>query len=183
MYELKIPEMELWDENEEIIIPIKKQTIQLEHSLISLRKWESKYHRPFLNDNEKTKEEIIDYIRFMTLTKNVNPIVYEYIPINEFEKITEYIKDPYTATTFSKLQDDQNKGKKKEVITAEIIYWWMIALNIPIEFEKWHLNQLTTLVKVVNIKNSPKKKMDPKAAAMERARLNKERRAKMKTKG
>lgn len=189
MIEIVIPEQhyELYDEAKEEFLPnvdIKETRIQLEHSLISLKKWEQKWHKSFLGKTENlTHEELIDYIRCMTLSHGVDPEVYNWIPKDVIEKIVAYIKDPMTATWF---RDDGLVGaqkKSREVITAEIIYYWMIALNIPVEFQKWHLNQLLTLIKVVNIKNEKPKKKDPRVAAQERAALNAKRRAEHKSKG
>lgn len=188
MLEIIIPEQhyELFDEQKEEFLPpidIKETKIQLEHSLISLKKWEQKWHKPFLGKEDINYEELIDYIRCMTLTHGVDLEVYKYIPQNIINKIIDYIKDPMTATWF---KDDNLIGAQKrsrEIVTAEIIYYWMIALSIPVEFEKWHLNQLLTLIKVVNIKNNGEKKLDKNTAAKQRAALNKLRREKYKTKG
>lgn len=188
MLEITIPDQhyELFDESKEEFLPpvnIKKTTIQIEHSLISLKKWEQKWHIPFLGNTEKTYNELTDYIRCMTLTHGVDPEIYKWIPKDVLEQVVEYIKDPMTATWF---RDNNSIGAQinsREVITAEIIYYWMIALNIPVEFQKWHLNQLLTLIKVVNIKNSKPKNKDPKIAAQERAALNAKRRSKYKSKG
>lgn len=189
MIEIVIPEQhyELFDERTEEFLPsvdIKETKLQLEHSLISIKKWEQKWHKPFLKKGEdKTYEEFSDYIRCMTLTYGVDPEVYKWIPKNVMETVTEYIEDPMTATWF---RDDALIGAQKnsrEIVTAEIIYYWMITLNIPVEFQKWHLNQLLTLIKVVNIKNGKPKKVDKRKAAQERAALNKLRREQYNSKG
>lgn len=186
MLEIIIPEEEFWDEKNETFIytsGTKGKKIQLEHSLISLRKWESKWHKPFLDEKEKTVEELNDYIRCMTLNHDVDPSAYDHIPGNILEQVTEYIKNPMTATWFSKDYSGKNLTAKKEIVTAEVIYCWMIQLNIPVEFQKWHLNQLMTLIKVVQLKSSPPKKMGKKEAAAQRRALNAQRRAKYKTRG
>lgn len=157
--------------------------IQLEHSLVSLRKWEQKWHKPFLAEEEKTYEEIIDYIRCMTLNDVKDPNIYNWLEKETIEEILKYIEDPMTATWFSEKKTKGAQKSSKEIVTAEIIYYWMIALSIPVEFQNWHLNQLLTLIKVVNIKNGKEEKTDPKEAAKLRAKLNKERRAKYKSKG
>lgn len=190
MIEVVIPEQhyEFFDEEKEEFLPpvdIKETKLQLEHSLISLKKWEQKWHKPFLGKTgELTHEELSDYIRCMTLSHGIDPETYHWIPKDVIEKIVSYIKDPMTATWFSK--DSELIGAQKnsrEIVTAEIIYYWMIALNIPVEFQKWHLNQLLTLIKVANIKNGKPQKKDKKTAAMERAALNAKRRAAYKSKG
>lgn len=188
MKEIIIPEQhyEFYDEEKEEFLPpvdIKETKLQLEHSLISLKKWEQKWHKPFLKDEDKTEEELSDYIRCMTLNHGVDPIVYRFIPNEKIKEVIDYIKDPMTATWF---RDNSLIGAQKssrEVVTAEIIYYWMIALNVPVEFEKWHLGQLLTLIKVVSIKNKGDQKMDPRVAARERALLNKQRRAKYHSRG
>lgn len=189
MLEIVIPEQhyELFDEKKEEFLPpvdIKETRIQLEHSLISLKKWEQKWHKPFLGKSDQMSyEELSDYVRCMTLSHGIDPVVYNWIPKDVVEEIVAYIKDPMTATWF---RDNDLVGAQKnsrEVITCEIIYYWMITLNIPVEFQKWHLNQLLTLIKVVNIKNSKPKKKDPRTAAQERAALNAKRRAEYKSKG
>lgn len=179
-----IPKNELFDsEKNEFIEKIEETTLQLEHSLISLKKWEQKWHKPFLNKEEKTIEELLDYIRCMTLNRNVDPEVYKHIPPNVFKEIIDYIEDPMTATWFSDNSTIGAQRSSREIVTTEIIYYWMITLNIPVEFQKWHLNQLLTLIKVVSIKNAPKKKMNAREAAQQRAALNASRRAKFNSKG
>lgn len=183
MLRITIPATELWDENKEEFITIKEQTLQLEHSLVSLSKWESKWCKPFLSKDIKTEEETLDYIRCMTITQNVDPNVYNFIPNNIREEIKEYIEAPMTATWFN---DDKNgKGGKgnSEQITSELVYYWMIAQNIPFECEKWHLNRLLTLIKVCNVKNQPPKKMSKKALMSRNAALNAARRKQLNTKG
>ena len=169
------------DNNEFIYKTVsKEQTLQLEHSLVSLSKWESKWCKPFLSKQDKTDEEILDYIKYMTLTQNVNPDVYKRLTDSNIAQINAYINAPMTATTFSK---DNSKGGAREIVTAELIYYWMIALNIPFECRKWHLNQLLTLIKVCNIKNSPPKKMSKRQTASQYAKLNAARRKQHNTRG
>lgn len=188
MLDIIIPEQhyEFYDDINEVFLPpinVKETKIQIEHSLISIRKWEQKWQKPFLQNVEKTYEEITDYIRCMTLTHGIDPEVYRWIPKSVIKEVIEYINNPMTATWFS---DNNLVGAQKnsrETVTAEIIYYWMIALNIPIEFQKWHLNQLLTLIKVVNIKNGKPKKMNKRDAARERAALNKKRREQFNSNG
>lgn len=183
MKEIVIPASDLFDDEKEIFIHLKETTLQLEHSLISLKKWEERWHKPFLKKEDKTVDEIMDYIRCMTINQSrVDPIIYQYLSMDIVNEIVSYIKDPMTATTFN----DELLGAQKssrEIVTAEIIYYWMVTYNIPVEFQKWHLNQLLTLIKVVSIKNAPKKKMGKREAAQQRAALNKARRAKYNSKG
>ncbi len=158
----------------------KEQTLQLEHSLVSLSKWESKWCKPFLSKQEKTDEEILDYIKYMTLTQNVKPEVYARLTRTNIEQINKYIDSPMTATTFSK---EATRGGAREIVTAELIYYWMIALNIPFECQKWHLNRLLTLIRVCNIKNSPPKKMSKRQTASQYAQLNAARRKQFNSRG
>lgn len=188
MLELILPKGEIWDEERERFIyydGTDGKTIQLEHSLISLKKWEEKWHKPFLGKEEKTYSEICDYVRCMTITKGIPDSAYYYIPADIMNRIVDYIQDPMTATWFTSGPTENGTPKMggKEVITAEIIYYWMISLNIPPEYQKWHLNQLMTLIKVVSIKNTPSKKMSKKDITKQNAALNAQRRAKYKTKG
>lgn len=156
MLEIYVPiSLEGWDEKKQEFIPPKTVKLQLEHSLISLSKWESKWHKPFFSTNEKSPEETIDYIKCMTLTQNVRPEIYEYLSENNIDDIQRYIGDSMTATTFS----EKNSGKgSREIVTSELVYYWMIALNIPFECQKWHINRLLTLIRVCNVKNEPPKK-------------------------
>lgn len=166
--------------------PKKEVVLQIEHSLISLSKWESKWKVPFLERNPpKTDEQTIDYIRCMTITQNVNPEVYNRIPPEIFPKILEYIQAPMSATWFSEAPKSQGgKTKSKpEVLTSEIIYYKMISHNIPMECQKWHLNRLITLIRVFNLKNSSPKKMNKKQMLEDRRAQNKARRDAMNSKG
>lgn len=128
MLEITIPAGEAYDERSGEFITFEGQTLRLEHSLLSLSKWESKWHKAFFSKKEKTPEETIDYIRCMVLTKNVNPNAYLFLTENNVQQINAYIEDPMTATTFY----DSNQGKSgNETVTSELIYYWMVALNIP----------------------------------------------------
>lgn len=168
-----------WDEVKEEFVDATTQTLQLEHSLISLSKWESKWCKPFLSAEQKTTEEVVDYIKFMTLN-SVDPDVYMHLTAENFKQIDAYINAPMTATTFS--ENKQGKANR-EVITSELIYYWMVALNIPFECQKWHLNRLLTLVRVCNIKNQPPKKRSRRETASNYAALNAARRKQMNSKG
>lgn len=182
MLEIEISSVELFDENRQEFIYIKGGKLKLEHSLLSLAKWESKWHKPFFFKGQKSVAETLDYIRCMTINPVSDPRIYDYIDNSVIEKINQYIDDPMTATTFSKTPGDA-RPYRQEVITAEIIYYWMVALNIPFECQKWHLNRLLTLIKVTNIKSNPEKKMSKKAIRERNAILNAQRRAKLHTKG
>lgn len=182
MKEIHIPACEGFDSEKQEFVNIEDTTLKLEHSLISLKKWEQHWHVSFLDANtKKTPEMWIDYIKCMTINK-VDDKVYEYLPMAVVNDVIKYIEDPMTATWFSDKDTIGASKNKNEVITAEIIYCWMIMLNIPVEFEKWHLNQLLTLIRVVNIKNNPKK-MNPKDQAAQRRSLNAARRAKYHSRG
>jgi hypothetical protein len=180
MLQITIPAVEQWDERKQEFVITKEQTLQLEHSLVSLSKWESKWCKPFLTKQEKTFEETLDYIKCMTITQNVNPEVYNYLTNKNIEEINNYINAPMTATYFS---DDKIAKTSREQITAELIYYWMIALNIPFECQKWHLNRLLTLIKVCNIKNQPPKKRNRKEIMSRNTALNAARKKQLNTKG
>lgn len=155
MLEITIPEQDCWDDAKQEFFKTKEQSLQLEHSLVSLSKWESKWRKPFLGKERKTIEETIDYIRCMTITQNVNQDIYLRIPAEIINIITKYIEAPMTATWFR--EDDNQPGgiKRSKILTAEIFYYWMIAHNIPMECQKWHLNRLLTLIRVCNIESQP----------------------------
>lgn len=183
MLEITLPALESWDEQKEEFVTFKKPlTLQFEHSLISLSKWESKYCKPFLGRGNKTDAEILDYIKFMTLTQNVKDDVYDRLvrTAGAIETIQKYIDAPMTATTFSDQGSNKSGGER---ITAELIYYWMIAFQIPSEYRKWHLNQLLTLIRVCEIKNRPQKKMKPQDVNARNAALNAERLRQLNTKG
>lgn len=178
MLELKLEEREIWDPVKREFLSVKPQTLQLEHSLISLHKWEAKWKKPFLHTELKA-EEFIDYIRCMTLNK-VNPDIYSLLSINEFKKITDYMDDSMTATT---INDRRRKKAKKEIITAEVLYAQMVLLNVPFECRKWHLNQLVTLLQVVSIKAEGPQKMSKSDMYAQQRAINARNRAKYHTKG
>lgn len=179
MLQITIPENELWDEKEEKFIYIKKTTLSLEHSLLSISKWESKWNKPFLSSKDKTIEETLDYIKCMTLNQNIPDAIYICLTEENFKAIQEYVNAPMTATTFSNLNGAQNKEK----ITSELIYFWMINFNIPFECQKWHLNRLLTLIKVCDIKNRKPEKMTKSQILQRNAELNAARRKQLNSKG
>ena len=179
MLQITIPATEQWDEINQEFLSSKETTLRLEHSLVSLSKWESKWCKPFLDKKDKTYEETIDYVKCMTLTPNVDPTIYYALTEENIKQINEYISAPMTATYIN----DNKRGGSREIVTSELIYYWMITLNIPFECEKWHLNRLLTLVKVCNIKNQPPKKMSKKSIMSRNAALNAARRKQLNTKG
>ena len=183
MLELKIETpRQIYNEQSGEFLYIKPQTIRMEHSLLSIAKWESKWHKPFLDSKEKSSDELIDYIKCMTVTQGVDPNVYYALAPSELSKIESYISDPMTATWFS--EEENKKPKSHRVITAEIIYYQMVSLGIPLEHcEKWHINRLLTLIKVCNVENSPKKKMSKKDIIKRNKMLNDARRAKLHSTG
>ncbi len=180
MLHITIPAIEQWDEINEQFINTKEQKLSLEHSLVSLSKWESKWCKPYFSKQEKTQEEIIDYVRCMTITQNVNLEIYKYLSRDNLKQINDYIDAPMTATWFS---EDKNKTENNKQITSEIIYYWMIAFNIPFECQKWHLNKLMTLIRVCDIKNQPPKKRSQKEIMSRNAALNAARRKRLNSKG
>ena len=182
MLTITIPASEYFDERTQEFFTLKEQTLQLEHSLVSLSKWESKWCKSFLSKTtEMTLEETIDYIKCMTITQNIDPSVYSRLSRSNIEEINKYIEAPMTATTF--YEDPQQKGRYKETVTSELIYYWMIALNIPMECQKGHLNRLLTLIRVCNIKNAPPKKMSKGDITRRNAALNAARRKQFNSKG
>ena len=180
MLRITIPSVEMWDESKQEFVYTKEQTLTLEHSLVSLSKWESKWHKPFLTKQDRTVEETIDYIKCMTITQNVNPDIYNYITNQNVIDVNRYLDDPMTATTFS---ETENGRTSREQITAELIYYWMVSFNIPMECQKWHLNRLLTLIRVCSVKNQPPKKMGRQELASRNARLNATRRKQFNSRG
>ena len=172
---------EYWDENKMEFVDAKTTTLQLEHSLLSVSKWESKWCKSFISSSKKlTDEEILDYIKCMTLNKNIDPKVFDHLTVANVKEIEKYIMAPMTATYFS---ETKNGKTSRETVTSELIYYWMVALNIPFECQKWHLNRLLTLIRVCNIKNQPPKKMSKKDIMSRNAALNAARRKQFNTKG
>lgn len=183
MLKITIPGREWFDDSTCEFKTTKPCVLALEHSLVSISKWEQKWHKPFLSSgfSQKTPEEWLDYIRCMTLTQNVDESVYLNITQENVEEITNYINDPMTATWFKSKPGE--KRNSREIITNEIIYYWMVELQIPVEFQKWHLNHLLTLIRVINEKKAPKKKMSKRDLANRNHAINQARRAASGSKG
>lgn len=152
--------------------------LYLEHTLETISTWESKWHKPFISNNDKSVEEIKSYISIMSKNE-IDDNVLERLNNEHILLINEYIDDSMTATTFN----DFNKHRNRDIITSELIYYWMLTYNIPFECQKWHLNRLLTLIKVCNIKNSPQKKMSRNDIITRNKELNKKRRDALNTKG
>lgn len=178
MLKVEIPGVEMWDEQKEEFTSIQKSVLYLEHSLISVSKWESKFKKSFLSSKEFSREETLEYVRCMTLN-NVKEEVYERITDDILKNIFDYIQDPMTASSVR----DNKKGSSRETITSELIYYWMISLNIPKECEKWHLNRLLMLVRICNFKNTPPKKRSKRDIMSSNAALNAARRQNLNSMG
>lgn len=180
MLEIIVQGSEKYDDVKNEFISIESQTLKLEHSLVSISKWESKWKKPFISRDPKTEEESLDYVRCMTVNPNVDPSVYYNIPSSVFESIRQYIDDPMTATWIS---GNENRPPSRQIITSELIYYWMVSYRIPMECQKWHLNRLLMLIQVCDEKNRPQKKMSRNQILSRNAALNAARRAKMHSKG
>lgn len=180
---ITIQPKELWDEINERFVSIDKPiTITIEHSLVSVSKWEAKWKKPYLTESNKTNEELLDYIKCMTITQNVDDKVFYLLSDENIKEITKYIEDDMTAITFPDNKTAQ-QTYRKEIITSEIIYYMMAAQSIPVEFQKWHLNRLLALLKVFSIKNTPPKKMSKRDLMSKYASINAANRARFHTKG
>ena len=180
MLTINVPGSEFFDEKNKMFVEVGETQLELEHSLISLSKWESLWEKPFLGKGEKNTEETLSYIKVMCLTPNIPPEVFARLSQENLHEINEYINRKMTATWFN----DATPGRpSSEVITSELIYYWMIALLIPLECEAWHLERLFTLIKVVNLKNSPTKKMNHRDDAAQRRAINEQRKKQFGTSG
>ena len=184
MFELKLNSIELFDERTERFFYSKEGVLKLEHSLISISKWESKWKKPFLETKQRSYEETIDYVKCMTLNTSVEPSVYLGLTEEALTKIGAYVNDEMTATWFdNKKTGIRRPGGKAQIVTSELIYYWMIAYEIPFECEKWHLNRLLTLIRICEIKNQPSKKMKRNDILSSNRSLNEARKKAMGTRG
>lgn len=182
MLKIRIPQTELWDEVHEEFLYVKEQTLTLEHSLVSISKWEARWQKPFISSEKKTMEETLDYVRCMTLTQNVDPLVYRCLSDVHLATINTYIEAPMTATWFTESKTGP-RGRSSQQVTSELIYYWMVSYQIPFECQKWHLNRLLTLIRVCNEENKPKKKKSQREIMKSNAELNAARRKKYHSHG
>lgn len=182
MLRLTIPKQEFFDEKKSEFITKGPYKLTMEHSLLSISKWESKWNKPFLNNPEdKTKEELYDYIKCMIVNgKDEEDEIYYLLSNKNIEEINDYISAPMTGTKFYDFSDKGNSSNKP--ISSEEIYCKMFTYGVPIECQKWHINRLLTLLQVFDVKNDNKKMSNAEVSAAYR-RLNAERRKKMNSKG
>lgn len=181
MLRIVIPGVDAWDEINEEFVTTQDTVLVLEHSLISISKWEAKWHKPFLGKDQKTPEQITDYIKCMTITPNVKDEVYNFLTKENIDDVLAYINDPMTATTIT--DRSGSRRASREIVTSELIYYWMVALEIPFECQKWHINRLMMLIQICEVKNQPDKKMSRKSTMQQNAALNAARRQKARSRG
>jgi len=182
MLEITIPAREMYDEAAQAFINLPETTLQLEHSLLSLSKWEAKWKKPFLSEEPHERDEILDYIRCMTISnKAINPQVYDFIPLEQFEQIKDYIGDAQTATVIYDRRPQNTH--RKETITSELIYYWMIYNGIPFECQKWHLNRLLMLIRICGIKGGTNQSMSQQMIMQQNALLNAQRKSSLHSRG
>jgi hypothetical protein len=183
MLKLIIPATdEAYDERTKEFIYSEEVTVELEHSLVSLSKWESIWEKPFLGAETKSPEETMSYVHCMTITPDISPEIFQRLTNDHLTQINNYIDAKMSATWFNE-RAVQGKPKSRETITSELIYYWMVAHTIPFECQYWHLNRLFTLIKVCNAKNAPEKKMTKSEMLAQRNQLNAQRKAELKTSG
>lgn len=184
MLEIIIPAEEMWDESkEEFVLVGKEQVLRLEHSLVSISKWESKWCKSFLSTENKTNEETIDYIKCMTVYKNCGSDVYDHLNSNHIQQVMDYINSPMTATTIREVDNGAGASNRNTTVTSELIYCWMTELEIPWECQKWHLNRLITLIRVCQERRQPPKKLSQSEIIKRNRAINKANRQKFKSKG
>ena len=171
---------EVYDETTQEFDTKGDVVLELEHSLVSLSKWESKHEKAFLGKDEKTREEVLDYILDMIVSENPPAGILDRLSADNYRAINEYVEAKMTATWFN---EPPNQAPQREVVTSELIYYWMISYTIPFECQYWHLSRLLTLIKVCNVKNAPAKKSSSSEIAARNRELNAQRRAKYKTNG
>lgn len=171
---------ETYDEEQNLFESFDDTVIEMEHSLLSVSKWESKHQKPFLSSTDKTTEEIMDYLKAMVVTPNVDFDVLYKCSQENIDDIQRYIDSSQSATTFGMMPERRSPG---ETITSELIYYWMVTFNIPFECENWHLNRLFALIRICNIKNSKPRRMSRNELAQRNRELNDRRRAELGTSG
>lgn len=180
MLTITIPEKEYFDDRTSRFVKMEGGTFEIEHSLAAIAKWEALHGVAFLSSASKNVEDSLDYIRCMTITPGVNPDLYKRIDNKIMKEINSYIESKQTATTIRRIGA---KKPNREIITAEVIYYWMIATGVPPEYDQWHLNKLLTLIEVCNAKTNPGTKMKKKDVFAQNRALNEARKAKFNTKG
>ena len=176
---VKIKPTEIFNEDTNEFILIEEQSLEFEHSLVSLSKWEAKHHKYFISNPDISYSEMVDYIRCMCLS-DVSDTVLSCLTKDHIEEISKYISDPMTATKFYR---NGNSKRSDERVTSELIYYWMIVQNIPVEFQHWHLNRLLTLIRLCSSKQEKPKKMSQSEIMRQNSRINAARRARLNSKG
>lgn len=180
MLKIIVPSTELFNDETQTFHNEEAFELELEHSLVSLSKWESIYLKPFLSTEDKTPQEVFGYVEAMIVSPKFPPGVFQRLSQENLNAINAYIESKQSATTFGRMPERKGRG---EVITAELVYYWMVAFNIPFECERWHLNRLFALIRICNLKNSKPKKMSRHELAARNRELNAERRERLNTAG
>jgi len=180
MLKITIPETELFDESTQKFINVEAVELEMEHSLFSMSKWESEFRKPFLSSEAKTHDEVLAYAYHMISTPGISRGVLAYLSDDNMAEINKYLEEKHTATTFGDMPKQKGAG---EVITSELVYYWLVAFQIPFEVEHWNLDRLFALVRICNVKNNPPKKMSKHEIARRNRDLNEQRKAKLGTSG
>ena len=177
---VSLPEVEGFDEETQSFVSLPGGELHLEHNLIALSKWESITHKHLIGNEDVSPEEMLLYIECMITDEEYDRELLDRLPASEIERVSNYMADTKTATTFVNKGDKDGSG---EYTSSELIYYWMIACQIPFECETWHLSRLLTLIRVCNEKNQPEKKMSRSDILSRNRDLNRARRQALGSKG
>lgn len=179
---------ELFDEETNTFLHPVGKKLHLEHSLLSISKWEAEWEIPFLN-TDKTSEQSLSYIKCCVLDDDFDELLLNTLSDKNILDFNAYLSKGMTAKKIIDLRSSLSQKRKsrrpasQKALTSEDIYYSMIQFHVWKECEEWPLQRLLSLLQLCSLKSNSTGEMSKSDQAKFYREENARRKAKYHTNG